>query len=134
MLRTPSLPPLGLVLIACTPIGCGEAKPKLFPVSGTVTLDGKPLAQGIIYFKTVQTGAIETFPITDGQFSGQAQPGDRRVEVTSYVKKAKPVEVNGMKGDVQENIIPARYNLESKLAANVKADGPNQYRFDLATK
>lgn len=134
MVRARSLPTHGLSLIVCILIGCGGAKPKLYPVSGTVTLDGRPLAQGVIYFKTVQTGAIESFPIADGQFSGQAQPGDRRVEVTSYVKKAKPVDFNGMKGDVQENIIPARYNLESKLAANVKADGSNQYKFDLATK
>src|SRR5258708_253630 len=54
------------VLALIVSMGChGESKSKLIPVNGTVTLNGEPLADGVIYFKTIQTGAVEGFVITD---------------------------------------------------------------------
>lgn len=38
----------GLLAVVCA--GCGGSGPKLFPVSGTVTYDGKPLAGASILF------------------------------------------------------------------------------------
>lgn len=35
-----------LAAVLLTPTGCGEVGPQIVPVSGTVTLDGKPLAYG----------------------------------------------------------------------------------------
>ena len=54
-------------LVAClglfASIGCGNPGPQFVPVSGTVTLDGEPLTEGFLYFKTVETGALERFDI-----------------------------------------------------------------------
>src|SRR3954452_6742255 len=54
---------LGLLLAAAA-VGCSDGWPKLVPVSGTVTLDGKPLAFKSVYFHpepgTPGTGAATT--------------------------------------------------------------------------
>jgi len=127
------LPVLG-VLAVCAFVGCGASKPKLCPISGTVTLDGKPLDAGLIYFKTIESGAIHNFQIEGGAFAGETDAGERRVEIYCYVAKKQEVNLNGMKGELQENIIPPRYNLESKLTATVTREGPNQFKFELTKK
>lgn len=111
--------------------GCGPAGPKTFPVSGTVTLDGKPLAEGTIHFKSLETGAIDSLPIKDGKFSGQAVEGDRRVEVVAY--RLIPVE-GQMGGEVQESLVAPRFNSESELKAVVSPTGKNDYTFAVEGK
>ncbi|OWK40476.1 hypothetical protein FRUB_05395 [Fimbriiglobus ruber] len=114
-------------------VGCGGGQTvKTFPVEGTVTLDKKPLEKGTIYFKTVETGALDTLDIRDGKFHGQASEGQRRVEIVSY--ETKIMGTGAMKGEVQFNLIPPKYNSESKLTETVKPGGPNQFTFDLASK
>jgi hypothetical protein len=120
------------VLAASLLLGCGASGPKVYPVSGTVTLDGKPLPDGVIYFKTLQTGTLETFPVKDGEFKGQAQEGDRRVEISAYRTTIQGAA--GMKGEVKENLIPPRYNVDSTLTAAVTRDGPNTFKFEVASK
>ncbi len=122
---------LFLVLVAL--IGCGksESKPKSVLVSGTVTMDGKPLTEGTVYFKTVQTGAFDTLIVKDGKFEGDAEVGVRRVEVNAY--RTKTIK-DAMGGEVKENRIPARFNADSTLAATVTADGPNTFKFEVKSK
>ena len=47
--------------------GCGNSEPKLVEVKGTVTLDGVPLADGFMYFKTIETGSLERIEIKCGE-------------------------------------------------------------------
>jgi hypothetical protein len=53
---------LTVAAVAALAIGCGDSGPKLVPVSGTVTLDGKPLKGALVSFlpdtsnKTGQAG------------------------------------------------------------------------------
>jgi hypothetical protein len=95
-------------------------------VQGTVTLDGEPLAEGEVYFSTVQTGEIDTFPVKNGKFAGKALAGTRRVEVVAY----RTIPIAGeMGGEVQENLIAAEFNSASKLTAVVSATGVNQFSF-----
>jgi hypothetical protein len=114
--------------------GCGQSTkaPQLAPVSGTVTVDGKPLPEGTVYFKTTQTGAIDTLPVKDGKFEGKAEVGERRVEISAF--EVKVVGTGAMKGEVKENRIPAQYNTDSKLTATVKAEGPNAFEFKVTSK
>jgi len=122
------------VIVSLTTLaGCGGSGPRLVPVSGTVTLDGQPLAEGQIYFKTVETGVVERFDIKDGEFTGNAQEGERRVEIGALGPK-KFRDLNGMGGEVQDSLIPPRYNVESKLTATVTRDGPNKFEFKLMSK
>jgi hypothetical protein len=77
----------GLVLIAIGVlgvVGCGSGSDKVVPVSGTITLDGQPLA-----------GANITFQPTGGEKAGSAGPGSGAVTDAAgkYVLKtaeAKP--------------------------------------------
>jgi len=121
-----------IVLILVVTFGCGKPGPKVVTVSGTVMYDGQPLAEGTIYFKTPATGAIDTLPVKDGKFEGNAEVGERRVEINAY--RTKSQDFNGMKGEVKENLIPARYNADSKLTATVTAEGPNTFQFEVKSK
>lgn len=117
----------------CCPglIGC-QSRPVTVPVSGTVTLDGQPLSEGEVYFKTVRTGAFEAIPVKAGRFAGAAQPGERRVEVYAY--RVTTGDFSGMKGEVKESLISPKYNLESTLTADVSADKPNEFAFAVTSK
>lgn len=113
-------------------VGCGPKGPKTYAIAGTVTLDGKPLPEGLISFRTIANGAIETMNIKDGAFQGTARDGDRRVEI--YVLRKKTQEFAGVATPLQENTIPARYNTESTLTAKVTAEGRNEFTFALESK
>ena len=72
---------LWLLIVALGLSGCGRKGPIMVPVSGTVTLDGKPMTDGIIYFKTIAEGSVDQMEIKDGKFAGKVEVGDRRVEL-----------------------------------------------------
>jgi hypothetical protein len=123
---------LALALSLAALAGCGKAEPKVAAVSGTVTLDGKLLPEGTVYFKTVATGGIESFPVKDGKFAGRAEVGERRVEINAY--KSIVLKDNSMGGEIQENIVADRYNTNSVLTATVTAQRPNEFMFEVKGK
>ncbi|NIL97834.1 MAG: hypothetical protein GTO62_12100, partial [Planctomycetales bacterium] len=89
MPHPPALLVLPLALLA-TIAGCSctdRAQPVRYPVSGTVTLDGKPLPAGRITFVTVSLSLIDGMPIEKGRFSGQAAAGQRRVQISVLEEK-----------------------------------------------
>ncbi len=114
--------------------GCSSGPPpiKMIPVNGTVSLDGKLLDEGTVYFKTQETGAFEQLPIKGGKFEGNAGEGQRRVEITAY--RTKVLDLNGMKGEMKESLIADRYNVNSTLTATVTSAGPNTFNFDVKSK
>jgi hypothetical protein len=128
---------LAIGLLCLVAAGCGQAsgqpEPQRFPVHGAVTLDGKPLASGLIYFKTIQTGAVDSAEIKDGKFEGKAQAGDRRVEICSY-ETVQPAADDPMGTVIQRNTLPPRYHLESSLTAKVTQEGPNEFNFELSSR
>ena len=123
--------PLVLIALLCA-AGCGKSGPVLVPVSGTVMCDGKPLAEGTLYFKTIGTGAVEIMQIKDGHFEGKAEIGDRRIEVNAYQTKA--IKDDQMKGEIKINLVADQYNFNSILKAIVTASGPNKFEFDVKSK
>lgn len=124
-----------LILVVCAALagGCspGVPEPTRVDVSGEVTIDGKPLEKGQIYFKTVAAGSIDSIEIVGGKFAGKAELGPRRVEITAM----RPASggTPGMDAG-EENYIPAKYNVNSKLTADVTAGGPNQFQFEVTAK
>lgn len=118
-------------------IGCTGNEPYPVPVSGTVTLDGKPLADGQISFITL--GQVpETVPIVDGKFSGKAVWGSRRVEIAAYRPYQIPAEIpesmHALMKDGKENYLPQRYHRDSTLTADVTRGGPNSFNFELESE
>jgi hypothetical protein len=114
-----------LAVVSCLiPLGCKRQKevPR-YPVSGTVTLDGKPLPEGRIYLKSIADGSVDVMDIKEGQFNGLVEAGDRRVEIRSYITVKDPM------GDYLKNTLPAHYSTDSKLSAVITKEGPNRLQF-----
>lgn len=126
---------LALVL-AC--LGCGkEEGPKAAQVSGKVTLDGTPLAEGSINFLPADgVGAPAGTNIVKGEYSVRVPLGAKRVEIRAPKvvgqKVAYEGDPNSPKIDLIEELVPARYNAASELKA-VIAEGKNTADFPLET-
>ena len=126
-----------LLLLALAPLACGPGEPVPVAVSGTVKLDGKPLAEGKISFVTI--GKVpETLDIVEGRFSGKVLGGERRVEIAAYRPYRIPPDVPKsmyplMEGG-KENYLLEKYHRESILTANVKDSGENEFTFELVSK
>jgi hypothetical protein len=128
---THSFPLLVALSVLFLASGCKPPGPKSYPVSGTVTLDGQPLAEGNVYFKTLAEGLIDPLPVKDGKFEGKAGEGQRRVEIVAYRMVPVPGE---MGGEVPQSLIAPRFNSQSELTAEVTAAGPNVYDFKVESK
>ncbi len=133
---------VGFLVVCLAMCGCGgKAELKKYSVSGTVTIDGQPLSEGEVYFRTVESATIDAVPIKAGRFQGEAQAGSRRVEIVALREVPPDPAAVAMYGDKakelgagRENSIPPKYNTESTLTAEVKPGGPNEFKFDVTSK
>jgi hypothetical protein len=129
----------GMILAGCDG-GDGLARQA---VSGTATLDGQPLAQGSIQFVTAADGDAPVMSggslIRDGRYEITEDqglvPGTYRVSINATRGGGRsgaetPVDA----GPVPQDMIPAKYNAKSTLAAEVKEGGSNQFDYDLTSK
>ncbi len=118
-------------LLALT-LGCGgkSDQPKSATVKGKVTLDGAALAAGKISFDEGPGVPSVELEIKDGAYSGPVTVGKKTVRITVMRMAPAP---KGMPG-VEENVLPAKYNTESKEVREVKDSGPNEFDFDVKKK
>ncbi len=121
-----------LTLTSCTGGG-----PPLGYVTGTVSLDGKPLANARVQFQPEAEGR-PSFGISDdvGKYEigytmnkKGAQVGNHRVQITTAALLEQP---NGSSIAVEEKL-PDKYNAKSELHQEVKA-GRNTINFELLSK
>ncbi len=128
-----------LVLAILPLAGCNKGK-QYQALSGTVTVDGAPLKNGLINFFPVGEGTAAGGQIKDGTFelgieSGPT-PGNYRVEITGSRptgKKEFDIDLK-QEVDVEEQFLPPRYNLKSELTCEVVAGGENKFDFPLRLK
>jgi hypothetical protein len=129
-----------LMVLAC--LGCGAGNPlDLQAVSGSVTLDGKPLEQGSIQFvpQDNAAGLLSGALITAGTYSIPQDkglpPGKYTVRISSAAADRSSSASSGPPGAESrvpaKERIPARYNSQSQLAAEVTAEGDNTFDFPL---
>lgn len=122
--------------------GCSDAGPKRFAVSGTVKYKDAPIPIGTVTFLAEDTGAVAGgATIKDGAYeipaAGGLPAGRYKVSV-SYPdpKGAVPAPKEGEapgpgpSKEVKE-LLPSKYNRDTELRAEVKADGANTFPFDL---
>jgi hypothetical protein len=119
--------------------GCASGS-RFGDVQGEVTLDGQPLAEGVVRFvpadgKTPTASAL----VEGGRFRERVPVGNHRVEISSP-KLPKGVTSSGQmkrgtvdEGAALEELIPERYNARTELTTEVKK-GTNKVRFDLKSK
>ncbi len=133
---------LGLPLL---PVGCSSnAGYELAPTSGTVTLDGEPLAGAVVNFQPMTSGdkqlgpgsvgradASGRFSLTTVDDDPGAWVGVHKVRIYSYSPES-PVTSDVDTGPSQERV-PERYNYRSKLTFEVPPAGTDQANFELQT-
>ena len=124
-------------------LGCGQKGPRLVPVTGTVTLDGQPVAHAGILFTPVECGPPASGTTDEqGQFRLRtvnregAVTGEHRVAVT----KSETTGVGDFGAVGPEGItviwhVPEKYSRPktSGLEAAVDDDG-GEFTFELSSK
>ena len=121
-----------LVLLA----GCGANDTS--QVSGTVLVDGQPLANGTIQFYPLDgKGRTGGGGIKDGKYEVVAGVGEMKVVIngTKVVGKIKQYDTNDSPtvDDVRE-LLPEKYNKQSELKAALKSGANTDVNFDLKSK
>jgi len=143
------MPPIritrGLFVAVATALaapGCGGGGGDNLPrqeVTGTVTLNGQPLAQGTLQFMPMsqEQGTLAGAEVKDGKFTiGRDKgpvPGGYKVMIFSS-GGAAPVSTDAMPGQAPpppKELIPPQYNATTTLNVEVKAEGPNTFDFPL---
>jgi len=134
-------PLLTLVLFGCG----GPTGPVTVPVSGSVSLDGKPVPSGQIIFNDV-AGAEKAYAglIIDGRFSFPSTVGQKKVSISSPQEvTGKSLIIGGTPGDPVSadnpalqilETVPAKYNEKSTLTADVTSSGDNTFPFELTSQ
>lgn len=137
---------LALLLVSLALVSCNKGGPKIVPVSGTVYMDGKPLANVDIAFQPIgsaenpnpgrgSTGRTDengrfTLMI-DGSIDG-AVVARHRVCISSSQNTNFNPETGSSDGEVaQRELIPPEYNLKSTLEIDVPAGGTDKADFHL---
>ncbi len=122
-------------------VGCNKNPLGRLAVSGRITLDGKPLDKGTIEFRPQAGGASvgSGGVITNGAFAIPTlqglPPGKYDVRIFSGRPDDSPLPEGVPPGVNRPWIerIPARYNVQTTLVAEVSASGSNTFNFDLKT-
>jgi hypothetical protein len=128
---------LGIVVVVSVTACNRERLPGLGSVSGTVTMDGQPVADATITFDGAKPGEPVSLGRTDA--SGKydlyysrshkgATVGEHVVHITTYGE----TEDEGNR-QVHKETVPARYNFKSELKVNVKR-GSNKLDFALDSR
>jgi len=83
-------------MIGCVALllsGCGPTANTVttYPVKGTVKVDGVPLASGRIIFEDAAKSITNPVAITNGEYEGQAAPGDLKARVFKVEKTTNPM-------------------------------------------
>lgn len=123
-----------LLLMVATLAGCGGPEhPDVGEVSGTVTLDDKPLAEASIMFQPSNGRASTGTTDANGKYSLMYLDGVSGAMIGSN-KVMISTQVDGEDGQpplVKEKL-PPRYHSRTELTADVKA-GSNTFDFKLTS-
>ena len=113
------LVPLALAFVA----GCGGEQPA--DVSGTVLVDGVPLADGeIIFVAADDRKTPEAALVKDGKYALKVLPGAKKVHVKASRPPVKPDPVLG--AVAREPALGPEYNEQTKLTIDIKpGNNPN---------
>jgi hypothetical protein len=126
-----------LAILATAISGCGGVE--CFPVTGTITLDGEPLADAKVSFIPNDEAGIPTIGITDtnGTYTlaqtarhKGAPAGSYTIRITTY-REGRPDGESPIP-DTPERV-PSKYNLHTKLTADVGRK-ENGIDFELSSK
>ena len=114
--------------------GCAPSGPKTATVAGSVTVDGAPLADGNMIFRDA-AGKEKSYggKVVAGEYSFESTPGSKKVEVRAMREVPGKMDESNPDEPVpaMEQYIPAKYNTETTLTAEVTDSGENRFDFTL---
>ena len=125
--------------------GCGGPDDPTLPISGKVTLNGKPVEHGDIEFAAKGSNGLRRGAmIVKGNYKTAPMqglvPGEYVVRIFSVAGNPHEVMPDIMPGEedlgsaAKRDLIPPEYNMRSKQLINVTAEGPNEFNYDIVTK
>ena len=125
-----------LLVLLISSAGCSRSEVQLAKVTGTVTLDGKPLPDAILRFipegkgRTAigRTDAEGRYELSYSATAGGAIVGKVRVEITT----AEEFENSRGNTEFTKELIPKKYNRESELFKEI-TPRKNVVNFDLVS-
>jgi hypothetical protein len=134
---------VGFVVVLA--LGCGGGSKGVVPVSGKVTLDGKPLPNATVMFSPIaDPGSIDAGPGSSaktnekGEYTLQAstgkkgaQVGKHRVTISSLSPQITEGDERPRGGPPLVDKIPAKYR---DMTREVPAGGTDQMNFELTSK
>jgi hypothetical protein len=132
-----------LVFPALAALGCGSSG-NLAPVSGVVTLDGKPLANALVSFQPIAgqggTAGVGSYGTTDaaGKYSLRTTDTDAPGAVVGNHSVVIDLKVESDDRDPRSRppvkALPAKYNKQTELQFKVEPGGTSAANFDLKSK
>jgi hypothetical protein len=128
-----SVPGLAVFFLAAAG-GCGSSGPRVYEVTGSVTLDNTPLPDGdITFFPAEKDVAPDGGKIKDGHFKVKVKEGKKQVVIQA--RRLVPGKTGPMGEPASEDYIPARYSDKEKteLTPEVGA-GKTEHSFALQSK
>jgi hypothetical protein len=142
------LVPIAMAGILIAASGCGDKRKSVAPVSGIVTLDGKPLAGGSVIFQPAAApgstiaGKGSTAGCDDqGRYTLttiDGQPGaivaEHRVRIYGPKNQKRPEDDSGIGETASRDIVPLKYNYDTTLSFTVTSEGTDKADFTLTTK
>jgi hypothetical protein len=122
--------------------GCTGSSAGRYGITGTVNLDGSPVAKGMISFQPLENGRTSSGAVIEGgKFAIPANKGlpvgKYRVEVHAAAPGGRTADPNAQPGDPPpptKDIIPPDWGEASKQTIEVKKEGPFNFAFEIATK
>ena len=132
--------------------GCGGSGPKYVPVSGTLTLDGKPYGDGVVVFlpkatstnpnpgrsSAGETDANGHFVLKTDDLKNGAVVGKHLVKISTRgpVMQFDPAtgSPDTAPANVKRDLIPAEWNTMSEKEFEVPPGGTKEANFDIVTK
>lgn len=131
-----------VAVFALAVAGCAPGT-KSVPVSGVVTLDGKPLPEAHLTFQPATEGKIAgagSFAFTDssGAYSLRTVDGDQPGAVVGKHRVEINLVTPSYDGDPAQRppnkSLPAKYNRQTELQFDVPGGGTDKANFELKSK
>jgi hypothetical protein len=132
---------IAMVALSCL-VGCGEPEPQRFAISGTITLDDKPIGPALMTLVPTSAGQVGcTCEVTNGRFDSSPGAGATAGPFHAVLSPLEPdleeYEARRAAGEKKlfgSVVIPAKYQKPGSLTVEVAAERDNHLTIELHSR